>query len=240
MKKISILFVALCLLVSNSIAENIPLPGWAFTGGGLGNWSGSSPGPTEVNLSCSRFFSGSGGVSSSATSSNSIVTVKSSTTYQLSCMGRVTGPGSGSMDMLVGNGSGFSVFVPTVANNVPHTLYTLSFTTGGPSDPKVGTTLIARFNVSSGVPGGGAIGSFTNIALIATTLLPQLQISRTNASQVVLSWPSSFDWYVLESSSSIPATSWTTVTNSPSVNGTNLVIVLERDDARKLFRLRQP
>lgn len=239
MRTFSIAFAAAWILASTSIAENVPLPGWALSGSGLGSWGGSSPGPTEVYLNCFRAASGSGGVSSVAGSSNAIITVSSNTTYRLSCMGRVTGPGGGTM-ALFANGSGFSALIPTVGNNVPHALYSVSFTTGGPTDPKVGTPLTAQFDVSSGLPGGGALGSFTNINLTATVLLPKLQIHHTNATQVALSWPYSFSWYVLESSSSVLTASWTTVTNPPSVVGTNMVVVLDRDDADKLFRLRQP
>ena len=239
MRKRSIASAVCCMLVSSSIAENVPLPGWAFSGSGLGSWGGSSPGPTEVYLNCFRASSGSGGVNSVAGSSNAIVIVGSNTTYRLSCMGRVTGPGGGAM-VLFANGSGFSALIPTVGNNVPHTLYSVSFTTGGPTDTKVGAPLTAQFDMSSGLPGGGALGSFTNINLTTTVLRPNLQIQRTNAAQFALSWPSSFSWYVLESSISPSMSSWTTVTNPPSVVGTNMVVVLDRDDTDILFRLRQP
>ena len=240
MNKSALCLLSVSLAISHSSAQNIPLPGWSFSGGGQGNYSGSSSEPTQADLNCFHFPSGFLSVYSRATSSNNITTVTSNTVYQLRCLAKVTGPGSGAMSLLVDGAGTSGTSIPTVANNVPLTLYSTSFTTGGPTDARVGLPLKAEFEVSSGLAGGGAVGAFTNITLTATTLIPQLQIRNTNANHVAIYWPSNFTWYVLESSPSLQPPSWVGVTNSTFVQGTNLVVIVTADAQTRQFRLRQP
>lgn len=57
---------------------------------------------------------------------------------------------------------------------------------------------------------------------------------------VTLSWPVGATNYVLEAAPSLPAISWTTVTNTPTVTATNRSVQLPITGPAQFFRLRQP
>jgi hypothetical protein len=64
-----------------------------------------------------------------------------------------------------------------------------------------------------------------------------LQIVPTSSAQASLSWPTSALGWDLESSSSLAPANWNTVTNTPSVNGTNFTLTVNLDMNARFFRL---
>lgn len=237
--KLPLVIVLLATLTLTASAANIPLPAWTFTGGGLGTWSGSSAGSNQVGLSALRNSSGSGSVSAYATSTNDILIVTTNTIYLLTTVGKVSGPGSGSMGLLV-NGVGVTgIPILSTGNNVSPSLYTTSFTTSGAGDSRVGLPLRAQFSADAYLAGGGAFCTYTNITLTTSVVIPQLFLQRTNTTQFRLSWSTNFSWYALESSPDNQS-SWISVTNAVGTEGTNRVVVVNADSAKQFFRLRQP
>jgi hypothetical protein len=66
-----------------------------------------------------------------------------------------------------------------------------------------------------------------------------LGIART-ASDLTLSWPIDATNFVLEATTSLPAVSWTTVTNTPAVTTNERSVQLPTTGNARFFRLRQP
>jgi len=66
---------------------------------------------------------------------------------------------------------------------------------------------------------------------------PQLQIQPMNG-VLVLSWPSTANGYVLESTTNITASAWEAVTNGPIINGSSYVFTNTWSDQSRFFRLR--
>ena len=66
----------------------------------------------------------------------------------------------------------------------------------------------------------------------------QIQIKPENFHHATLLWPTNAadDW-MLESAGSITATNWITVTNTPSISGTNFSLSIETISAQQFFRL---
>jgi uncharacterized repeat protein (TIGR01451 family) len=89
-----------------------------------------------------------------------------------------------------------------------------------------------------------ANSGLTNSASVQITVLrlapPQLSIQLTNSSQILVSWPASYTNYILESTTSLLPSNWTTVTNAPV--GTNLLqtVNLNLSTTNRFFRLRMP
>ena len=232
----TLLGIALVSLFSLAKAATYPLPGWSFSGSGFGSWSGSSSDPTMVFFFVFGPSSGSGLVERAfATSSTNILTINSNTIYTLTCSSMLTGPGDAGMTLIANGVASYDVNVPS---SVPWTNYSTSFTTSGPSDPRVGAPLLAQCHAGAGVMGGANV-TFTNITLNVSLLLPKLTILRTNLAQVRLSWSTNFNWYALESATNINS-SWLPVTNASSVQGSELVVNVDLSQARSFFRLRQP
>jgi hypothetical protein len=73
----------------------------------------------------------------------------------------------------------------------------------------------------------------------ADAFLAELKIAKT-PSDVVLSWPVEATNHVLEATTSLPAVSWTTVTNTPTVTTTDRSVQLPITGNARFFRLRQP
>ena len=65
---------------------------------------------------------------------------------------------------------------------------------------------------------------------------PVLQIALMNNNNVLLSWPTNAVGYVLQSSAAVTGT-YSSVTNSPSINGLNYVTTVPRTEAGSFFRL---
>ncbi len=68
---------------------------------------------------------------------------------------------------------------------------------------------------------------------------PLLQINRA-ANVLHLSWPVEATNYMLEATISLPAVSWSTVTNTPTVTATNRSVQLPLTGPAQFFRLHQP
>jgi hypothetical protein len=68
---------------------------------------------------------------------------------------------------------------------------------------------------------------------------PRLQISHS-AGNVHISWLVEATNYVLEATTSLPAVSWTTVTNTPIVSAKERSVQLPLTGPTQFFRLRQP
>ena len=68
---------------------------------------------------------------------------------------------------------------------------------------------------------------------------PPLKIAPSPGA-ATLSWPAKATNYVLEAATSLPALSWATVTNTPTVGPTERSVQLPLTGSAKFFRLRQP
>jgi hypothetical protein len=84
-------------------------------------------------------------------------------------------------------------------------------------------------------PGGGDDAFLVNLSLREA----RVQITRSGQA-VTLSWPVEAANYILEATTSLPAVSWTTVTNTPTVTATNRSVQLPLTGNARFFRLRQP
>jgi outer membrane protein assembly factor BamB len=66
-----------------------------------------------------------------------------------------------------------------------------------------------------------------------------LKVARTSAG-LVLSWPSSFSGFLLETASAFPAANWSAVPGVPSVVGDQNIVTVEAGGGAKFYRLRKP
>lgn len=83
-------------------------------------------------------------------------------------------------------------------------------------------------------------GSDYFLARLAPPAAVELRVAKT-ASGVALSWPAEATSYVLEAATSLPAVSWATVTNTPTVTTMNeRSVQLPVTGTARFFRLRQP
>jgi hypothetical protein len=69
---------------------------------------------------------------------------------------------------------------------------------------------------------------------------PPLLAVQLNGSQIMLSWPSSVTNYLLESSISLSAPAWSTVTNVPAAADITQTVNLNLSSTNQFFRLRMP
>jgi DNA-binding beta-propeller fold protein YncE len=67
--------------------------------------------------------------------------------------------------------------------------------------------------------------------------IPTLSISMSGPNSVLLAWPSASSGFLLQQSSSLAAGSWTTLTNIPSLSGSQFQIVLTPLTGSQFFRL---
>lgn len=84
-------------------------------------------------------------------------------------------------------------------------------------------------------PGGENDGFLVKLSLRDA----RVQISRSGQN-VTLSWPAEATDYVLETTTSLPAASWATVTNTPTVTTNERSVQLPLTGTAKYFRLRRP
>ena len=172
--------------------------------------------------------------------------------------GSTVGPG--------GQPSGFPVTNPLESGTVPGLSgdvfiakfrasdLSLTFSTlfGGPGDESpsgmaldargnpwiVGSTQqgqLPTMNPFQSQPGGDWDGFLVNLSLRDA----RVQISRSGQN-VSLSWPAEATDYVLETTTSLPAVSWATVTNTPTVTTNERSVQLPLTGNAKFFRLRKP
>lgn len=92
-------------------------------------------------------------------------------------------------------------------------------------------------DTATGLPGTGAnTGPFT----FNWTVVPDGRPTLTIAQRIVIGWPPSSTNYVLEAADTLPASSWTTVTNTPVLLDGQMAVVLETSAAMRFFRMRLP
>jgi hypothetical protein len=69
---------------------------------------------------------------------------------------------------------------------------------------------------------------------------PVLNLTRRGAQRVTLTWTTDANGWILESSISIAGPIWNTITNPPSLDGTNFTVNLASTNTQQFFRLRTP
>jgi hypothetical protein len=90
-------------------------------------------------------------------------------------------------------------------------------------------------NTADGTPVPGANSApFTLNWTVAPDGRPTLSI----AQRIVIGWPLSATNYVLEAADTLPASSWTSLTNTPVLLDGQLSVVLETGAASRFFRMR--
>lgn len=80
---------------------------------------------------------------------------------------------------------------------------------------------------------GSSSGAFTLTWTNVSDGRPKLDI----ANKITISWPASGTNYVLQAADSLPAQSWSTLTNTPVLLDGRLVAILDPSEARRFFRL---
>jgi len=111
-------------------------------------------------------------------------------------------------------------------------------------DPSGNLLLAGLTQSSSGFPVVNAFqanygGGETDAFVAKISFAEVLKISRTGQT-VTLSWPASATNYLLEATTSLPAVSWTTVTNTPTVTTNERSVQLPLTGNARFFRLRKP
>jgi hypothetical protein len=79
--------------------------------------------------------------------------------------------------------------------------------------------------------------TISNIALVPAAWL---NISRVGTVSVQITWATNFAGHVLEYTTSLPALSWSTVTNTPINMGHSLSVTLDTAASARYYRLRKP
>jgi len=75
---------------------------------------------------------------------------------------------------------------------------------------------------------------------IAVVAVPRLGIASTSPTQAQITWPTNFADHVLEHATTLPATTWTAVTNSASILGGRVSVSVDTAGEQRVFRLRKP
>jgi hypothetical protein len=75
---------------------------------------------------------------------------------------------------------------------------------------------------------------------IEPTVEPELRVSRAGGAAARITWATNFTGFALEHATSLPATTWTAVTNSVSTAGADFSVTVDTDAAFRVFRLRKP
>jgi hypothetical protein len=99
--------------------------------------------------------------------------------------------------------------------------------------------MFGSFPLDPLVPGDPTTDVFLSRVTDPTAVAVVLGIART-ASDLTLSWPVEATNFVLEATTSLPAVSWTTVTNTLTVTATERSVQLPLTGNAQFFRLRQP
>ena len=109
-----------------------------------------------------------------------------------------------------------------------------AFTAPPGREPLSATFQVYLANTTTGeeVDGSGS-GTFTLTWTNVADGRPKLDI----ASKVTIAWPASAANFVLQVADSLPASSWTTLTNTPVLLDGNLVTILDPTEAKRFFRL---
>ena len=81
--------------------------------------------------------------------------------------------------------------------------------------------------------------SVRNAFLILSASQPRLNIQRSANTNVVLSWPTDFTGFTLESNTNLNTNTWSVVSPAPAVNGTNNVVTNTVSGSTRFYRLRK-
>jgi hypothetical protein len=79
-----------------------------------------------------------------------------------------------------------------------------------------------------------------NHTVEATFSSPQLFVFRTNGTDVVISWPATYDSHTLLETTNLANPTWTPCLTSPSQNGDNMQVLLSAPTDKRFFRLSYP
>jgi hypothetical protein len=224
--------------VSRTVAVEVPLPTWILNTTGNGSASMTTNGVISVSINLTTFSGG--GATAAATSASDVLVTTSNTTYTLRALAKVNGPGSGQIGLLLNGTSTASILVPTTGINVAPTNYSTSFTTGGPSDPRVGLPLKAQVLASSG-PQAGGMATYTEIALLVETSnsVPSLTIRHVSPSELQIAWSTNFPNYSAQTADGAITASWVPLTNTPVIVDSQYVISILPTSTQQYFRLQQ-
>lgn len=77
----------------------------------------------------------------------------------------------------------------------------------------------------------------SNITLVP---VPWLDIAHVGSASVQIAWATNFADYVLESTTSLSAPGWGTVTNAPIIAGERVSVTVDVDVSNRSYRLRKP
>jgi hypothetical protein len=83
-------------------------------------------------------------------------------------------------------------------------------------------------------------GNDYSIDDLSVTVLPQLRITTSAPLQTTLSWSTNAVGFTLETALSLPAPSWSAVTNVPVVLGNQFIVTVPATNAQQYFRLHHP
>ena len=77
----------------------------------------------------------------------------------------------------------------------------------------------------------------SNITLVP---VPWLDIAHVGSASVQIAWATNFADCVLESTASLSAPGWGTVTNAPIIAGERVSVTVDVDVSNRFYRLRKP
>ena len=83
-------------------------------------------------------------------------------------------------------------------------------------------------------------GTGNDVVLTQLLGVPALKIGSVDATKVVLSWPSNYTGFTLESNTNLLANTWSVVSPSPVISGTNNVVTNSTIPFQRSYRLRNP
>jgi autotransporter-associated beta strand protein len=217
-------------LPANLISLNSTLGGTGTVGRvTLGASSTISPGQSPGRLTTSNL--------------SFIVTSK----YQMELNG--TTPGSG-YDQLKVNGSVNNLASATLNatlgfNSASSNIFTIIDNDGteAVTNTFLGLGEGTTFNIS-GTPFiityKGGTGNDVVLTQLGAMPRPRLNITRSGATNVLLSWATNFPGYTLEANTDLNTNAWSEVAPAPGVSGTNNVVTNATSGAEKFYRLRSP
>jgi len=114
------------------------------------------------------------------------------------------------------------------------------FTFGRAWQDLQGVFRVTMLSGSAVLPGFfGSVVTTNGLYSLKVQVAPRL-IAARSFSQVRLSWTTNASGYRLESTDSLPASGWSTVTNSTAVSGGEFVVDVGLVPVRRYFRLRRP
>jgi len=103
-----------------------------------------------------------------------------------------------------------------------------------------GVFRVTMLSGSAVLPGFfGSVVTTNALYSLKVQVAPRLVAARSS-SQIRLSWTTNASGYRLESTDSLPASGWSTVTNSTTVSGGEFVVDVGQVPLRRYFRLRRP